>query len=423
MKRIIGSSVMMVAVLAIVVAGTGAFFTATETSQGNVFTAGNIDLLINHTAQSYNGVECQTCQLSLVSSTSTQVVAQNDEASFTGTLPSNAVLVSSIPGPWVSASQIGGGAQWIWVTDPALPGDTGGSPEYTFEETFTFQGSSMSFDNFSFAFAADNGYRVELNGELIVDDIAGSTNFNSPINLNSSQQEAFEDALQLGVNVLHITVRNLDPNNPNLENPNNNPAGLIYNLTFLDADCEAGVADFQQTCQLWESTDLTNETFFNFSDIKPQDEGTNLISMTVESNESYLCLAFNNIDEIDADENSGEGSMGDYMRVAGWVADADGNATGDALFGPDTLENVSPMTYADSSDTPVTPGETQYMLLAWCYGDMEVTGPGTYTCDGAVTNINDTQGEQLVTDLQFFAIQSRNNSDFTCADADFGDDQ
>jgi hypothetical protein len=49
---------------------------------------------------------------------------------------------------------------------------------------------------------------------------------------------------------------------------------------------------------------------------------------------------------------------------------------------------------------------------------MTVTGSGagtTVTCDGDVPNINQTQTDAFIADLQFYAVQSRNNDDFTCA--------
>ena len=57
-KRIILSIGMLVFVAAVVVSGTGAFFSDTETSTGNVFTAGAIDLKID-SEQHYNGNVCE----------------------------------------------------------------------------------------------------------------------------------------------------------------------------------------------------------------------------------------------------------------------------------------------------------------------------------------------------------------------------
>jgi predicted ribosomally synthesized peptide with SipW-like signal peptide len=57
MKSIITSLGMIVFVAAIVVGGTGAFFSDTETSTGNVFTAGAIDLKVDSQAH-YNNMVC-----------------------------------------------------------------------------------------------------------------------------------------------------------------------------------------------------------------------------------------------------------------------------------------------------------------------------------------------------------------------------
>lgn len=56
--RLMMSLGMLVFVGAVVVGGTGAFFSDTETSTGNVFTAGAIDLTVDSEAH-YNGSMCQ----------------------------------------------------------------------------------------------------------------------------------------------------------------------------------------------------------------------------------------------------------------------------------------------------------------------------------------------------------------------------
>ena len=62
MKKIITSIGMIVFAGALVVGATGAFFTDTETSTGNVFTAGAIDLKVDST-QHYNNAVCQLNEL------------------------------------------------------------------------------------------------------------------------------------------------------------------------------------------------------------------------------------------------------------------------------------------------------------------------------------------------------------------------
>ena len=417
-KRIIQSTLMLLVVAGVTAAGTGAFFSDTETSAGNVFTAGSIDLMIDHTAQSYNGVDCQTCGVSIYSSTDTLVIGANAAASYQAPFPVNAQLIANPNPNWLNESTLTP-AEWIWLTPIVDAGDTTNNAEYTFSDSFTLQGP-IALTDFNLSIASDNGYKLVLNGVEIVNALTTVRAFESENPLTANQKSAFQAALiQNGLNTIEITVRNLSGST----NPNQNPAGLIYKIDFSNQDCEAGVADFQQRCELWESTDLTNESFFNFSDIKPQDEGTNLISMTVESNESYLCLDVNNAANpensyLDPEVTAGdltddEGEMGDFLQVAGWYANSNGDISS-LLFGPTAANDIESIAYADSSTgTSVQPGQTQYVELAWCMGEMIADDNG-FTCDGAVPDINQTQTDAFLADLQFFAIQTRNNEDYTC---------
>ena len=57
-KRIIISLSVIGLVAAIAIGGTMAYFNDTEVSTGNVFTAGSIDLKVDHTLATYNGNPC-----------------------------------------------------------------------------------------------------------------------------------------------------------------------------------------------------------------------------------------------------------------------------------------------------------------------------------------------------------------------------
>ena len=65
--------------------------------------------------------------------------------------------------------------------------------------------------------------------------------------------------------------------------------------------------------------------------------------------------------------------------------------------------------------TPTNPfvgGDTEYLGVYWCYGDLTV---GTYTlsCDGAPVD-NMTQSDSLTADISFYVEQARNNDAFVC---------
>ena len=414
-KRIIFSLSTLIVTGAVLVGGTGAFFSDTETSAGNVFTAGDIDLKINHTAQTYNGVDCQTCGVSISSSANTQVIGSNAAAAYQAPFPVNAQLIANPNSNWVNESTVAP-AEWIWVTPIVAPGDLTNSAEYTFEETFFLQGP-IDLTTFNLSLAADNGYKLVVNGVTIVDKLAVVRNFNTLNPLTSAEQSAFEAALNPNSqNSIQITVRNTAVAG---SNQNSNPAGLIYKIVFTNQDCAAGVADFQQKCELWATKDLTTETFFDFSDIKPQDSGTNLISLNVTSNDAFACMnVVNKVDDENTinnpEANSGDttaaGEMGSFLTVRGFYSDAAG-VIGDVLFPATLAKDLGTIAYADSVTNTFIPGNTtEYVKLEWCIGNFNTNG----TCDGNIPNINQTQTDQFIADLQFSAIQKRNNAEYEC---------
>lgn len=203
----------------------------------------------------------------------------------------------------------------------------------------------------------------------------------------------------------------------------------------------------------WEATDLGAETFFNFDDVKPGDEGENTISLHVTSNPAWACVDVNITQNDDVSSNEPELESGDAPDtdsifdgelaqnlnfaawldqglIAGWQGDGDpeegdniwqGEAAEPLFFsnetGPasDVLGGVSyPLADSNTGFGPMTADETNYIGLAWCAGDQVVdTGAGTITCDGAGMG-NDTQTDSMEASIAFRVEQSRNNPDFVC---------
>src|SRR5680860_1308234 len=93
-KRVLFSTAVIIAVVAATIAATGAFYNDTETSTGNIFTAGAIDLKVDHLAQTYNGDDCETCSLTLYSGQDETDVIGGVNTTET-VFPFPAVLVSS----------------------------------------------------------------------------------------------------------------------------------------------------------------------------------------------------------------------------------------------------------------------------------------------------------------------------------------
>src|SRR3989344_4536663 len=286
MKKILLSVAGIVVIAGAVTGATIAFYNDTETSTGNIFTAGSIDLKVDHLAQTYNGVDCETCSVNVFSSTATQVTGGT--GAYAGGYPTSAVELSFVHPAWLAEATLPP-AQWIWVTNPVLSADTTNGAEYTFQKKFNWNGS-VSGVTLDLALAADNGYKIVFNGTEVANALGTETNYGALVDTSAIEPIMALD-VQNGVNTLEITVRN----KPGSSNPASIPAGLIFELNIQRANCEADSA-FQNACQLWTETDLNgSQTFFNFGDIKPADWGTNLISLHVTSNDAYECLFPNNI--------------------------------------------------------------------------------------------------------------------------------
>jgi predicted ribosomally synthesized peptide with SipW-like signal peptide len=203
----------------------------------------------------------------------------------------------------------------------------------------------------------------------------------------------------------------------------------------------------------WDLRDLTVEKFFNFSDLKPGDVGEDTISVHVNNNNAWLCAAARvtvNSDESctepeQTDESGScvvetDGTNGDLagaVNFAFWKDDGDNVfEVGEVPFlsGPISgLNGAGQIALADSTanavfgaNTPLAAGSDAFIGKAWCFGTLtpapiaqgDSTGPlvrGTgFNCDGSTLN-NIAQTDKVVGDLQFYAVQSRNNSQFSCA--------
>lgn len=209
------------------------------------------------------------------------------------------------------------------------------------------------------------------------------------------------------------------------ENPQLTPAPGQYPVA--GTDCNGS----------WTSTDMntiSNRAFFSYEDLKPGDNGENTISLTVNTNDAYMCAIIDNMqdddlgltepEEEDGDttDGLGNGELASELRFFAWADDSDNiwepgelplfsNTEGPAS---DILDGkVYPMFTPDVNGGAVFPANTtKYIGLFWCYGDIDTTG-NVLTCNGSdVSNVSQT--DKLTADISFYVEQARNNSDFTC---------
>lgn len=163
-----------------------------------------------------DGPQCELVDLVIVSDSETQV----DEGNATSTFEHDA---------WTADDDITG-ATWIWssffVEDPAT------TTVKTFTRTFSWTGDtniSATLD-----IASDNSYEFSINGNPVGGDAAEN-------NFATSTWDSYDVSSEIveGQNTLEFTVTNEGGD----DDPEANPAGLLYKLTLEGENCEVPSGD------------------------------------------------------------------------------------------------------------------------------------------------------------------------------------
>lgn len=209
----------------------------------------------------------------------------------------------------------------------------------------------------------------------------------------------------------------------------------------------------------WSADNLPGHLFFDFNDLKPSDQGEDTISLHVNDNEAWACMNITltsnddktctepeNIDDptcSEPDNDLFDGELAQNVNFIFWIDDGD-NVLEDNEIGQNILAqgnasqvmNGNTWTLADSSGNKfggnigqgLLPQNTYYVGKAWCFGTLSlnplaqdavnnVRTPantnGSISCDGSLLN-NSTQSDILTADVNFTAIQHRNNPNFLC---------
>ncbi len=216
----------------------------------------------------------------------------------------------------------------------------------------------------------------------------------------------------------------------------------------------------------WELDDLDNgRLFFNFHDLKPDDEGEDTISLHVGTNDAWACMdvALTSDDDISSNEpeldgtgdveedinDTWDGELADNLQFVWWADDGDNVLEDDENIISDGVQTLKDLAYndghftvaladsahnawGDPAGTPLNAGETHYIGKAWCFGTLSTNavaqdgvntsgpndGRGTgVVCDGTGLG-NETQTDGATVDVTFRAFQSRHVEDFLCGDGD-----
>jgi predicted ribosomally synthesized peptide with SipW-like signal peptide len=456
MRKIIKSLFIILAVSAAAGYGTYSFFSDTETSTENTFTAGNIDLTVDSTAH-YNGLVCQGGEWV-------------DESGCVET-GENLMANGGFEKPIVSKPQ-----KWDIFPD----GTTDLDWQVGWESTVTTYNSQtrptlaqIELHRGVLGAAAEKDQYAELDSDWVGP--------NNPLNGEPSSVSIHQDiATTAGEKYILKYKFSPRPNTAAAQNKlsvridgaevqmqtgaggaNINWTAYEYPFTADGASTKIEFADtgipnsfgtflddvelFELECtetsvpelvgkpcdETWELTDLgLTHKFFNFDDIKPGDRGENTVSLHVENNNAYACLLIHNVENeenelIDPEEEAGdtsndEGELAENLNFFAWSDDGDNiwEENEQPLFNPEVgtgealLDGkVYPLNLPPN---PFLAGTTKYIGLAWCAGTMDVDDTDyLITCDGDTVE-NDAQTDSFTADLTFYVEQERNNPDFAC---------
>lgn len=234
----------------------------------------------------------------------------------------------------------------------------------------------------------------------------------------------------------------------------------------LKVDNESYYNGAVSTATSWQASDLGQGLlFFNFRDLKPDDEGEDTISLHVNSNDAWMCMDVtltsnddnsSNPPELASPDaqndpnNTWDGELAQNVRMFWWADDGDNvyeEGESSISGGVKTLMDLASTTgtfsvaLADSANNiwtnipgPLSGNTTKYIAKAWCFGNLTLTplaqdGLGTdgplapnrvgtgVSCDGkALSNLTQTDGATL--DVAFRAVQARHNPNFFCSGQD-----
>lgn len=193
--------------------------------------------------------------------------------------------------------------------------------------------------------------------------------------------------------------------------------------------------------------------FFNFNDLKPDDEGEDTISIHVQ-NDAWMCMnvtltsnddnsstepELGDGDEQDDPNDAWDGELAQTLMMFWWADDGDNvyeEHENGLMDGPMTLMSMAStsgpfsVALADSENNawgengPVPANETVYIAKAWCFGTLTLNpvlnnggvnpsvDPGII-CDGTLLD-NTTQTDGATLDVALEAVQARHNPNFLC---------
>ena len=418
MKKILISLSIIGVVGAIAIGATVALFNDTETSTGNIFTAGSIDLKVDHTRATYNGEAC----VGECTETGGELVLNGGFEAPDVPTDGWAIYPNGSLTSWNVESGAG-----LEIQDHAAGLPHGGNQlaeldsnnSSVISQTITTVAGQKYRLRFWYSPrpnrpAGDNTIgavvQVVSNSAILVNATIGASSSGGQ---TTNWQEFTYDFTAVDAST-KIKFSDLGTSN--------SYGGYLDDIGLKELSCSSHFPS-GGTCTLWNDKDLSRgDTFWSFNDVKPGDSGTNIISLHASSNDAYACLITNNV--IDAEDtvidpeikagdniNSVVGELSQFIKIFAWE---DANQNNSYEVGEIILLPVnSALTAKMNPAIALTASNTKNIGIAWCAGTQSLSG-STISCNGSSMG-NIAQTDITYASVTAYAEQQRNNPNFNCA--------
>jgi predicted ribosomally synthesized peptide with SipW-like signal peptide len=440
MKRILISLSIIGVVGAAVIGFTIAYFNDTETSTGNIFVAGTMDLKVDHKYSMYNGKECTSQCIENVDPSANLILNGDFE-----------VPEVTDPAKWQIFQTGTTGLEWTveWNGGSTTYGGRTRPEAALVEYHEGVLGNAAHGDQYAELDSDWYGPNDPLNGEPALIKIYQNVATTIGTKYKLHYYYAPRPNTAVGQNILDVEINDVNVAHHDLGAGGGSILWQEYTYEFVAGTTSTKVEfigggtndslgvflDYVTlnpyvcnyivvggNCKLWELKDLgQGDYFWNFGDIKPGDYGTNIISLHAYSNDAFACLITNNVIDLDNTLVEPESSLGDtlaigelspFVKIFAWEESGTPNNIYD--IGETILIPVnSPLTTAMNPKIALTASNTKYIGLAWCVGTQGLSG-NTITCNGS--SVGDiAQTDSFTAFITAYAEQQRNNAGFNCA--------
>ena len=451
MKKIL-MSLFMIALVSGAVWGTSAFFNDTEESKGNTFTTGAIDLTVDAHGW-YNGLECvnghwtNACRpvgLNLIKNGGFEDPEVNASAQWEIFTTGTSGLEWTVE--WESTETTYGTANRpaaaLQELHEGVNGWTAAEGNQYAELDTDWFGPSDPLNNEPALVRIFQNVTTEIGKKYelryFYSPRPGVAEANNELKVRVNGTEVASHKADGGANTVWQNLTYIFTATTATTKVEFAGAGTADSLgVFLDnvslrvMQCRSGFTEYEgKACgSTWGLTDLgPRYKFFDFADIKPGDHGENTVSLHVTSNNAYACMTIGNLTntdlgltepEAETGDNLDKGELAENVMVFMWHDDGDNiweeNETpiiNAAARATRVFNNVTYPLATPALGTFMTAGQTKYIGIAWCAGEMTAENY-TITCDGKPMG-NVAQTDQMTADISFYVEQVRNNADFTC---------